>query len=236
MQRLEVQPQLVDRVYAAILDAICTGRLLPGARITQDGLAETLDVSRQPILQALLLLKRQGFVCDAGRRGLAVAPLDPVFVERLYQVRGALDGVAAREAAQHRGPDAAARGAALVTAGRAASQARDVERLIQADIEFHRFVYELSGNPLIAETASLHWQHIRRVMGAVLRSDRALDHVWDEHAAILAAIVAGDAVEAERRARAHAEDAARLLSAELAALPARHYVAAKQYGPAKRSA
>lgn len=230
MQRLEVQPQLVDRVYTAILDAICTSRLGPGARITQDGLAEILDVSRQPILQALLLLKRQGFVRDTGRRGLVVAPLDPSFVERLYQVRGALDALAAREAALHRDGTAAARGEALTAAGRAAARARDVERLIQADIEFHRFIYELSGNPLIAETAALHWQHIRRVMGAVLRSDRALHHVWDEHAAILAAIVGGDAAEAERRARAHAEDAARLLTAELAAL------AVDDAKPAKQSA
>ncbi len=232
MERLEIQPQLVDRVYAAILDEICAGKLMPGTRITQDGLAEMLAVSRQPILQALLLLKKQGFVRDTGRRGLIVAPLEPAFVERLYQVRGALDALAAREAAQShkleaRDPGAAQRGAALIAAGRAAAQAHDVARLILADIEFHQFLYTLSGNPLIAETASLHWQHIRRVMGAVLRSDRPLDHVWDEHEAILDAVVVGNAAEAERRARAHAEDAARMLSAELARLPA---------GPAQISA
>ena len=219
MQRLEVQPHLVDRVYASILDAICTGQLPPGARITQDGLADTLAVSRQPVLQALLLLKKQGFVRDTGRRGLVVAPLDPVAVQRLYQVRGALDGLAAREAAL-RGGAATTRGRALVEEGRAAARARDTARLIQADLDFHRFLYELSGNPLIAESAALHWQHIRRIMGAVLRSETALDHIWDEHEAILAAIAAGDAAAAERRARAHAEDAARLLAGELAARPA----------------
>lgn len=218
MQRLEVQPQLVDRVYAAILDAICAGQLPPAARITQDGLAETLAVSRQPVLQALLLLKRQGFVRDTGRRGLVVAPLDPVTVQHLYQVRGALDGLAAREAAL-RGGAAIARGRTLIAEGRTAARSRDTARLIQADLEFHRFLYELSGNPLIAESAALHWQHIRRIMGAVLRSETALDHIWDEHEGILTAIAAGDAAAAERRARAHAEDAARLLANELAALP-----------------
>jgi DNA-binding GntR family transcriptional regulator len=217
LQRLEVQPHLVDRVYAAILDAICTGQLSPGERITQDGLADTLAVSRQPVLQALLLLKKQGFVRDTGRRGLVVAPLDPVSVQRLYQIRGVLDGLAAREAAQHGDAAATVQGAAFIKAGRDAARARDTARLIQADLDFHRFLYELSGNPLIAESAALHWQHIRRIMGAVLRSEIALDHIWDEHEAILAAIAAGDAAEAERRTRAHAEDAARLLAAELAA-------------------
>ncbi len=215
MERLAVQPQLVDRVYAAILDAICAGRLAPGERITQDGLAETLAVSRQPVLQALLLLKKQGFVCDTGRRGLIVAPLDPRFVEHVYQVRGALDGTAARGAAEQQAPDAATQGAVLIAAGREAARARDVGRMIAADIDFHRFVYDLSGNPLIAEAASLHWQHIRRVMGGVLRSDRAA-RVWDEHAAILAAIVAGKPGEAEKQARAHAEAAAKMLATELA--------------------
>jgi len=215
LQRLAVQPQLVDRVYAAILDAICAGRLAPGERITQDGLAETLAVSRQPVLQALLLLKRQGFVCDTGRRGLIVAPLDPHFVEHVYQVRGALDGTAARGAAAQRTPDAAARGAALIAAGRDAAKQRDVGRMIAADIDFHRFIYDLSGNPLIAEAASLHWQHIRRVMGGVLQSDRAAG-IWDEHAAILDAILAGKAGEAESRARAHAEAASKMLATQLA--------------------
>jgi DNA-binding GntR family transcriptional regulator len=219
LERLEVQPQLVDRVYASILDAICVGRLAPGERITQDGLADTLAVSRQPVLQALLLLKKQGFVRDTGRRGLVVAPLDPEFVQQLYQVRAALDGVAARGAALHRDGAAAAKGAALIEAGRAAARDRDVPRLIRADIDFHRFLYDLSGNPLIADTASLHWQHIRRVMGAVLRWDQMLAHIWDEHAAILGAVIDGNPLDAERRARAHAENAARLLAIELARLP-----------------
>lgn len=214
MERLAVQPQLVDRVYAAILDAICAGRLAPGERITQDGLAETLAVSRQPVLQALLLLKKQGFVCDTGRRGLIVAPLDPAFVEQVYQVRGALDGTAARGAASHRSADAGTRGAALIAAGREAVKVGDVGRMIAADIEFHRFVYDLSGNPLIADSASLHWQHIRRVMGGVLRSEGAA-RVWDEHAAILDAIVAGKPDAAEKHARAHAEAASRMLTAQL---------------------
>jgi DNA-binding GntR family transcriptional regulator len=219
LERLAVQPQLVDRVYAAILDAICAGRLAPGERITQDGLAETLAVSRQPVLQALLLLKKQGFVRDTGRRGLVVAPLDPEFVRQIYQVRGALDGAAARGAAERRVPDAAMRGAALIAAGRAAAEAGDVGRMIAADIGFHRFVYELSGNPLIAEAAALHWQHIRRVMGGVLQSDSGT-RIWDEHAAILDAIVGGNGDQAERRARAHADAASDMLANQLGNLAA----------------
>ena len=207
MERLTVQLPLADRVYRAILDAICEGDLPPGRRVTQDELAERLDVSRQPVLQALHLLKAQGFVRDTGRRGVVVTPLDPLFIAHLYEVRSALDGAACRGAALRGHADAKLWGAKLIADGRSAVRSGSVGRMIAADMKFHLFLHELSGNPLIAETAALHWQHIRRVMGGYLRRYRAREALWDEHAAILDAVVRGDAAEAERLARGHAEAA-----------------------------
>ena len=74
---LNAAPDLAEQAYRAIIDAICDGRYVAGQRITQEALAESLAVSRQPILQALLLLKRDGLVIDAGGRGVMVAPLTP---------------------------------------------------------------------------------------------------------------------------------------------------------------
>jgi DNA-binding GntR family transcriptional regulator len=69
MRHLTLERSLTDRTYDAILDAICGGELAAGARINQDELAARLNVSRQPIVQALALLKVQGFVRETGRRG-----------------------------------------------------------------------------------------------------------------------------------------------------------------------
>jgi DNA-binding GntR family transcriptional regulator len=218
-----VQPHLAEQAYTAILDAICSGRFAPGERLTQEQLAATLAVSRQPILQALLLLKRQGFVRETGRRGLAVAPLDPDFVMRLYEVRSALDGLACRTAAQRQPGEAARRGPALIAVGREAARSGSIAAMIAADMGFHLFLYELSGNPLIAETAALHWQHIRRVMGSYLQRVEARDSIWDEHAAILAAVAAGDADRAERLARSHAEQSALKVRAALDTVAADHH-------------
>ena len=209
MDRLALHLPLADRVYRAILDAICEGELAPGQRITQDELAARLDVSRQPVLQALRLLKTQGFVRDTQRRGVVVSSLDPTFIAHLYEVRSALDGMACRAAALRGPADAKLWGPKLIAEGRAAVRSGSVPDLIAADMRFHLFLHELSGNPLIAETAALHWQHIRRVMGGSLRR-RYLEWrgIWDEHAAILDAVMRGDADAAERAARRHAEAAA----------------------------
>lgn len=212
---------LVERAHDAIVEAICAGKLAPGEPLRQERLADMLGVSRQPIHEALALLTRQGLVANHGRRGVCVAPLDAAFVRQLYDVRGALDSLAAREAARRANPALRRVGRALIERGRRAVAAGERAALIQADIAFHGFIYERSGNEMIARTLDMHWIHIRRMMAEVLRTPdarpaSALERIWDEHATILDAIAAGDAALAERSARAHGERAASELIARLA--------------------
>jgi DNA-binding GntR family transcriptional regulator len=209
--KLETAPDLVDRVYRSLLDAISEGSLAPGARITQEDIAEKLAVSRQPVLQALRMLKKDGFVMDAPGRGLLVAPLDADWMLMVYQVRGALDALAARLAARRR----VKLDPKLVEQGRKAARGRNVKAMIDADLFFHRAIYEASRNPLIEQTAHQHWQHLRRVMGAVLQQARQRESVWDEHEAIAKAIAAGDGDRAARLIEAHSQHAGDNLAARL---------------------
>ena len=209
--RLESAPDLVDQVYRRLLDAISEGALAPGQRITQEDIAEQLAVSRQPVLQALRLLKKDGFVQDAPGRGLLVAPLDATWTLNVYQVRGALDALAARLAAEQRfqlDPK-------LIEQGRKAARGRNVKAMIDADAAFHDAIYAASGNPLIEQSAHQHWGHLRRVMGAVLQQSRQREPVWDEHEAIAEAIAAGDADTASRLMQEHAQQAAQNLARRL---------------------
>lgn len=209
--RLDASPDLVERVYRSLLDAITDGSLAPGERITQEDIAQQLAVSRQPVLQALRLLKKDGFVQDAPGRGLLVAPLDAQRVRDLYQVRGALDALAARLAAQRRlriDP-------AVLRAGRQATRGGDVMAMIDADLAFHKALYEAAGNPLIGETAQLHWRHLKRVMGAVLQQVGQREAVWDEHEAIARAIARGDADAAARLIEEHSRHASDTLGERL---------------------
>lgn len=217
MRHLTLERSLTDRTYDAILDAICGGEFPAGERINQDELAQRLNVSRQPVVQALALLKVQGFVRESGRRGVVVAPLDADSISHLYELRSALDGVACRGAALRGAADARAWGPQLIADGREAVASGSVKRMIEADMRFHRFLYELSGNPIIAETAALHWHHVRRLMGGYLQHYRVRANVWDEHEAILQAVMRGDGTKAEKLARQHAEGAAENFTALVAA-------------------
>jgi DNA-binding GntR family transcriptional regulator len=215
--KLATAPDLADRVYHALVDAISSGALAPGARLLQEEVAAQLAVSRQPVLQALRLLKNDGLVHDAPGRGVLVAPLDAGNIEHVYQVRAALDALAARLAAERR----AVLAPELIAAGRKAAKGRDVTAMIDADAAFHNAIYAASGNPLLEPSARLHWCHLRRAMGAVLQSSALRDSVWDEHEAIVQAIAAGQAKTAERLTRQHAESAGEHITHRLGSALAR---------------
>ena len=209
--QLTAAPDLVEQVYSRLLDAISEGTLPPGERLTQEDLAQRLAVSRQPVLLALRLLKKDGFVEDAPGRGVRVTQLDIGWIAQVYQVRGSLDALAVRLAAEHGArldPD-------VMRQGRLVESGRDVQAMIQADLAFHRAIYQASGNPLIAQSIDLHWHHLKRVMGAVLQSSQQRQTVWDDHEAIAHAISTKDADLAVRLVQEHADKASVQLTARL---------------------
>ncbi len=221
MDSLPSQPTIVEQAYRAILDAICDGRLEPGERLTQENVARKLSVSRQPVGQALLLLKQQKFVCVAGRRGLMVAPLDRDFLRWVYELRLGIDPLAAAGAARNATPAAIARGARLVAAGQRAVREGALAKLVGADMDFHMYLYELSGNRLFVDTMGQLWNHLRRAMREVLQHREYRKTIWLEHEQILRAIAAHDADGAAALARAHLESAALHIQLPLPVVPPR---------------
>lgn len=210
--KLDAMPDLVEQVYQALVTAISDGSLAPGARVTQEDLAEQLSVSRQPVLQAIRMLKKDGLVLDAPGRGVMIAPLDSEWIARVYEVRGALESLAARLAAGRR----SCIPRSLIDAGREAARGTDLNAMIDADIAFHTAIYTASGNPMIAQSARLHWCHIRRAMGAVLRVSTLRRTLWDEHEAIADAIASGDVDLAERLTISHGQGASEHITRLLA--------------------
>ena len=211
MKAIAVQPKLVEQVHDAIVSEIAAGKLKPGERIIQEQIAQTLGVSRQPVQQALLLLRNKGVLRDAPGRGLLVAPLDLDQVRNLYDIRAVMEGLAFRSAAERNAERARRLGPALIKRGRDAVAGGSVEQMIAADLKFHDLVYELSENPMIAPTMAAQWGYTQRVMGEVLMRDELPRDIWDQHEALLQALMAGDGDTAERLARQHISQAATVL-------------------------
>lgn len=220
MKVLSVQPNLVEQVHDAILSEITSGKLAPGDRLVQEQLAQALGVSRQPVQQALTLLRNQGVLRDAPGRRLIVAPLDPNHVVHMYDLRAVIEGLACRRAAERNAERAAKLGPALIEAGRKAVASGSVSKMIAADIRFHEFINNLSGNPLVAPALASYLTYTQRVMGEVLIRDEKPRDIWNQHADILDAISAGDGERAESLARSHLAQASGFMVPRLRRQPA----------------
>lgn len=216
MQPVDSPQPLPVLVYDAILNGICEGTLQSGQRLTQEELAERLNVSRLPVGQALQWLKAEGFVCSAGKRGVKVTPLSPELVRDLYEFRSGVDMFAAGAAAERAAARQQERGREIVEEGRSALAAGDIPMLIGADIDFHQLIYEMAGNEVITDVMGARWKHIRRIMSAIIDDTENQIRIWQEHEAILDAVAAGDRSRAERLARAHVDDASHWLQQQLA--------------------
>ncbi len=219
MKVLTISPNLSSRVHEALVAEIAQGHLKPGARLIQEQIAQRLGVSRQPVQQALMLLRDQGVLDDAPGRGLIVAPIDPQHVRNMYDIRAMIEGLAFRRAAERNAPLARRLGAALLRDGREAVEARSTAALIAADLAFHGLIHELSRNPLISPMLSAQWTCMQRVMGEVLMRDETPAAIWAEHGAMLDAVIAADGDAAERLARAHITRAAAIAIERLTELP-----------------
>jgi len=209
MHPIAITPSRTEQVYNAIRDSICNGKMTPGTHLVQEELATQLGVSRQPVQQALLLLKNERLVVELGARGLYVAPLNPDDVIHHYQIRIVLDQLAARLVTERAAAstvwadELARRGEEILAEGEAARNRDNAPDAVSHDVQFHSFIYEMSGNPFIAGTAEAHWNYLRRVMVAVLLHAERGEIVWQQHREILDALLAGDTAASERLAEEH---------------------------------
>lgn len=221
MRLVRPQSSFADQIYEAVVDDICSGALAAGSHLVQEQIAARFGVSRQPVQQAMVRLKADGMVEEAGRRGLWVTPLEPGLMRHHYDIRAVLDGLAARLAAERlrATPGLAAPfrdvAADRLAAGIRAAESGDVAEQVRQDLAFHNLIYDASGNPLLARTAEPHWRFLRRAMGEVLRRATLPQEIWRQHAGIVAAIAAADPEEAETAMLRHDLEAARMLHAAL---------------------
>lgn len=206
MQALQGRPDLTMQTHETLRAAIVSGELSPYEPLAQEQLADRLGVSRQPVSHALKLLRQEGLVVDRGRKGQMVAPIDAGRLLALYQVRGALDRLAAQLVAAIPIPAAIEHKLdKLIEQGSKAAHKGNIAAMVDADVAFHRYLHQLSGNTEIATATATLWPHIQRAMHTVLEPHQVRTEIWHEHRAIADAIIAGDTKTAGQLAARHAD-------------------------------
>ena len=140
-----VKHDLANRLRTEIMN----GSLPRGVRIIEGKWAEKFGVAQGSIREAINILALEGFVNKESGRSARVVHLTEEDVAQLYELRGAMEGLAARQAVQTR-PDLSKVQSAMDSMRRAANEG-NCEALLQYDLQFHLELCELSGNPFIIE-------------------------------------------------------------------------------------
>ena len=187
---------------------IVTGVLEPGSPLRELALAERFGVSRTPVREALTRLEGYGLVERDGRT-LRVTSPDPERMLNTYNVRIALEGEAAAEAAENRQLSDLVALEELIARDRALDQPDDALR-IATNLEFHSALWRAAHNPVLVELLERLQLHLTNAPHSTLSVGDRWTESLDEHEAIVAAIDARDADQARRLAGEHMRTAREL--------------------------
>lgn len=191
---------------AALREAILDGVLAPNEWLREESLKELLGVSRTPVREALTRLEEEGLVTRTQGQGARVTTLTIEDMSVVYQVRGSLESLTARMAAEHGSRDMKAALRALHEAMTGVAERDERDEFSRLNIEFHRALSDMAGNAYLTRLLSTVETAVRR-FGTRSLSPERMRHILSEHGAILAAVVAGDGEAAARTAAVHASRA-----------------------------
>lgn len=193
----------VDHMVRAIADRIVTGAARPGERLDELSLAERFDVSRTPVREALRQLSAMGLVERRPNRGAIVAVVTPQHLSSMFEGMAELEGICARLSAERM--TAAER---RLLEGRHRDSARLVRLGAEEDYEawnteFHSMLYRGAHSSHIEELTLTTRSRLAPFRRAQFRLPGRLAKSWNEHEAIVTAVMRGDGATAGSAARAH---------------------------------
>lgn len=188
--RAEKQYRSITKLLAEELrQAILTGRLAPGERLSEEKLAASLKVSGVPLRDALRRLEAEGYVTIIAHGEIAVSKPTVDEIEDLYGVAGALEGLAARLAAKRASAEEIARLRELHRSLKEAYQQKDLQRYFEINGAFHNFIAEIARNERLYRLIGEMRQEIRKTRILALQLPQRLDFSMREHDQLLDAFL-----------------------------------------------
>ncbi len=209
------EKSLRDHVAENIRRAIEAGVLKPRDRLVEAEIAAQMGISRAPVREAIRLLEQEGFVTTTPRKGTFIVELERQDIEEIYSLRSALEGLAVKMALPHLDATEMDALESLVNDMREAAEARDMPRLVEADLAFHQRIVVLSGhNRLMQDWLRMSTQ--LRLFFAV--KDQLYENTRDiaeTHQPLLDALRARDVDVAQRVLTEHIVEAGQLVLTRL---------------------
>lgn len=195
--------RLADKLRAALEDEIATGALGQGERLDEVALARRFGVSRTPVREALTALASTGMVETRPRQGSVVAALPLDRLIQMFEVMAELEALCARLAARRMNEADHAELARAMDACRATADPTRPHDYYDANLRFHEAIYAGSHNAFLAEQTRTLRNRLQPYRRTQLTGPGRIQTSLAEHAEIVQAIEAADAIHADSAMRRH---------------------------------
>lgn len=202
-----------------IEEMIAVGTLRPGQHLDETELAGRFGVSRTPVRETLIQLASMGLVVIRPRRGAIVAELGPQQLVEMFEVMSELEATCGRLAARRMTPEEQK---ALLAAHQACQEALDAQEpdaYYYKNEVFHEAIYAGSHNQFLIEQTRNLYRRLRPYRRLQLRVRNRLANSYNEHDAVVQAIVSGDSELAASLLREHVMIQGQRFSDLMASLP-----------------
>jgi DNA-binding GntR family transcriptional regulator len=185
---------LPDQIADAIVEGIATGVLLPGQRLIELDLASQFSVSRVPLREALKTLEAQGILERGQNRGVRIVELDDSRIDKICEVRAALETIAARHAiATFRAePARLQRLDAVLVEMEEAVQRGAWAAVNRADLAFHREICLASKNEIVITLWQGLARHVLMIFGREILTEAGQSRIVDQHREFIATLLADE--------------------------------------------
>jgi len=188
------------QAYKRIKEMILNEQLPAGEKIIQEKLAAELGVSRMPLHKAFQMLENELLVESVPRRGYFVKRFDVQEIIDAFECREAIEGVAARRAAENATPEQVDFLYTLFAPFRNDPENADLHQYEEADFQFHKSILQFSGNKVLQKMEMFGNILIKTYQRGLIRGPK---ETYSEHMAIIDAIARHDGVAAENILRLH---------------------------------
>lgn len=204
---IENSKRLAQQAYEKILELILSGEAKPGEMLTERRLAETLDMSRTPIRDALLMLESEGLLKRHGSRGLQVKQMRIEDYMEVLQIRLLLEPEAARLAAGHVPAETLAdlrkRLQDLIDGAENGASRPDRETVRAVDDGLHGAIADMAGNAHLAQI--IHALRRQTQIFDLRSIPERLTSTCQEHLVLIDCLEQGKSKEAAEAMREHLE-------------------------------
>ena len=213
--KLDSYKPLREVVYETLREAIRNGALTPGERLMEIQLAEELGVSRTPVREAIRKLELERFVVMLPRRGTYVANLSLKDINEVFEIRAALDGLAAGLAAERITEEELEQMERLLVEIADCIEQHNNQKIVEADEAFHDLLYRASRNERLVGIICNLREQFTRFRSVSINYPGRLQNTLEEHRQLVEAIAQRNPEAAQQKAREHIENAEQTLLLEM---------------------